>query len=332
MTRDFPHRHAGHCETGALTALLRDRALDLSESLVFGIGSGLFFVHLPLVKVGGIPLTAYRVAPRMIIRKACKRLGIDMRTERFRSTEAGRYALDRLLANGVSVGLQTSVFWLPYFPPDMRFQFNAHNLVAYAKSGDEYLLSDPVFEDVVRCQAADLQRARFAKGTFAPRGLLYYPEKMPDAPDVNAAIRAGLRDTCRQMLGIPLPFIGVRGIGYLARQIERWPAKLGFERARSYVSSVVRMQEEIGTGGAGFRFMYAAFLQEAGNLLNEPRLHEASRKMTETGDRWRDFAVLGAKLCKSGGRDAAAYSNLAEVVRECAEREKQTYQLIRSIL
>jgi len=46
---DFEHRHAGHCESGTVAALLRHRGLDLSEPMVFGIGGGLFFLHLLFV-------------------------------------------------------------------------------------------------------------------------------------------------------------------------------------------------------------------------------------------------------------------------------------------
>jgi len=321
----FEHRHAGHCESGTVAALLRHRGLDLSEPMVFGIGGGLFFLHLPIVKMGGIPLTSYRDAPRAIIRNMQKRLGVRWREHRYRKPADAMRALDRFLEQGQPVGLQTSAYWLPYFPVDMRFHFNGHNLVAYGKEGDTYLISDPVSETLVTCPAADLERARFAIGPFAPRGLTYYPEFVPSQPDLKVATRDALRATAKRMTDIPLPFLGVRGIRWLADRLERWPDKLGAEQARKWVGSVIRMQEEIGTGGAGFRFMYAAFLQEAGELLGQPALHELSRELTATGDRWRDFAVQGALLVKERGSDAGVYARLAGILRECAEREREIF-------
>src|SRR6185436_166585 len=134
------------------------------------------------------------------------------------------------------VGLQTSAFWLPYFPPDMRFHFNAHNLIIYGREGDEYLVSDPVGETVVRIARADLEKARFAKGILAPKGLLYYATATPAAPDWAKLGRRAL-----------------------AWQVSRLADDA---HARLYTGNIVRMQEEIGTGGAGFRFLYASFLQE----------------------------------------------------------------------
>lgn len=329
IVADFEHRHAGHCESGTVSALLRHGGLELSEPMVFGIGGGLFFLFMPWLKMGGIPLTAYRDAPRAIIKNVCKRLGVRMQHHRFRNPDTGMRALDDFLAAGRPVGLQTSVFWLPYFPPDMRFQFNAHNLVAYGKRENEYLISDPVADRPVTCPADDLRRARFAKGVFAPKGLIYYPDHIPASPDLASAVRTAIRATCKRMLEVPMPFLGVRGMRSLAKQMERWPQKLGAERARVWVGSVVRMQEEIGTGGAGFRFMYAAFLQEAAGLLKESALADAAQQMTETGDQWREFAVHGALLCKGRNEGPNTYRELADRIRECAAREERVYQLLK---
>jgi hypothetical protein len=326
----FEHRHAGHCESGTVAALLRHRGLHLSEPMVFGIGGGLFFLHLPIVKMGGIPLTSYREAPRAIIRNIQKRLGVRWREHRYRRPAEAMQALDAFLAEGRPVGLQTSVYWLPYFPVDMRFHFNGHNLVVYGKAGDSYHISDPVAETPVTCAAADLERARFAKGPFAPRGLTYYPEQVPADPDLKSATRDAIRATAKRMTGIPMPFLGARGIRWMADRLERWPEKLGPELARKWVGSVVRMQEEIGTGGAGFRFMYAAFLQEAGELLGKPALHELARDLTATGDRWRDFAVQGALLVKGRGNEGEAYARLAGILRECAAREQDIFTRLKT--
>ena len=57
--------------------------------MVFGIGGGLFFLYMPFLKMGGIPLISYRDAPRAILKNICKRLGVRMRYERFRDPDEG---------------------------------------------------------------------------------------------------------------------------------------------------------------------------------------------------------------------------------------------------
>lgn len=319
---DFQHSQASHCESGVMSAMLHHHGLPLSEPMAFGLSSALSFAYLPIVKINGLPLVGYRMPPRFIIKGLQKPLGLTMRFETFRDPGRGAARLNELLDAGRIVGLQTSVFWLPYLPQDLRFHFNAHNVLAYGRdagSGD-YLLSDPVAETAVRCAPADLQRARFAKGVLAPRGLLYYPLGQPQAPDWPKVLPAAIKKTTRIMLDAPLPIIGVRGIRRLAKAIEGLDAEREAARSKLFIGQVVRMQEEIGTGGGGFRFIYASFLQEAAALLGRPALDELSGRLVDIGDEWREFALATARQIR--GRDPLAPARLADKLRLIADREQ----------
>ena len=286
----FEHQQSAHCESGVIANLLSHAGLPMSEAMAFGLGSGLAFAHIPVVKLNGQSLIAYRMPPRYIIRTLCKRLGVRLHQQRFRKVEVGQKALDQQLTAGKLVGLQTSVYWLPYFPADMRFHFNAHNLLVYGRENEEYLISDPVFEDVVRCPVADLNRARFAKGALAARGMMYHIDDLTVSPNWQTLIRKSLTGTTRIIGSSPLPWIGVRGVRHLGRMIARMDPQQ-HKRNSLFLTHIVRMQEEIGTGGAGFRFMYASFLQEASDKIAVPELAEIATHMTTIGDTWRQFAA-----------------------------------------
>lgn len=325
MKLDFPHRQSAHCESGVTANLLTFGGLELSEAMAFGIGSGLFFGYVPWIKMNYLPLITFRGAPGCIFRKASKRLGVRMAQEKFRSPQTARRAVDTLLAAGVPVGAQTGAYWLPYFPAALRFHFNGHNLVIIGREGEEYTISDPVFPGLVTCPAADLERARFSKGAMAPKGRIYYVKGMPQHPDLAGAARDAILDVCKVMLKTPIPYAGIRGMHRLARDLEAWPEKLGPRKAALHLGHMIRMQEEIGTGGAGFRFVYAAFLQEAAELLGLPELRTLSERMTAIGDRWRDFAVSGARICKGRPGEGDSYAALAALLRDCAELERALF-------
>ena len=322
MKIDFPHRQFAHCESGVTANLLNYHGFPCSEALVFGIGGGLFFGHVPFFKINFLPLTTFRVGPGGIFSKATKRLGIEVVKEKFRDPVAAEKKLDHLLQSGRPVGAQTGVFWLPFFPPAYRFHFNGHNLVVIGKEGDDYLISDPIFEETVRCPSEDLRKARFAKGALAPKGKIYYIEKMPEHFDLPSAVIAGIREVCRGMLKTPVPLAGVRGIRLLARRMARWPDKLGEKKTLLYLGHVIRMQEEIGTGGGGFRFLYAAFLQEAAGILENDRLLELSEHCTQIGDLWRDFALLASRVCKKRVTIEDSFEELAQLLNRCADEEE----------
>ncbi|MDU5168053.1 MAG: BtrH N-terminal domain-containing protein, partial [Haemophilus parainfluenzae] len=264
------------------------------------------------------------------IKRLSKQLKVRLKMQKFRSPQAGQQALNQALAEEKLVGLQTSVFWLPYFPPEMRFHFNAHNLIVYGKEQNDYLISDPVFECVQRCAAEDLQRARFAKGVLAPKGLMYYCESQPDLTkiDLPTITRKAIRKNAKQMLA-PLFFVGVKGIRNVAKQIEKLATHPSEKYKRLYLGHIVRMQEEIGTGGAGFRYLYAYFLEQAANICQEPKYKQASEHMTEIGDMWRQFAGLCVKQCKKPSMEG--YKMIADYLREIADKEQLIWQTLRNL-
>lgn len=295
--------------------------------MAFGISAALSYAYLPFVKFGGLPLFAYRMPPGFLIRGLTKRLGITMHMQTFKRPEDGMQALDRHLAAGRAVGIQTSAYWLSYFPPDMRFHFNAHNLVVYGKRGDHYLISDPVIDIRVECDAAALQKARFTRGVLAPKGRLYYPENIPAELDLPGAIRKAIKYTTGMMLFKLIPIQGVAGMRLVARKLRKLDPRR-VQHNKLLLGHIVRMQEEIGTGGAGFRFLYANFLQEAGELLDKPALIEISRELTDVGDEWRRFALNAAKMCKD--RIPMDYGLLADIMTGCADGEERVYRRLRA--
>jgi hypothetical protein len=331
METNFTHHQSAHCENGVASNLLKHNGLNISEPMVFGIGSGLFFVYLPFLKVNYAPAISYRPMPGSIFNKLAKRLGLKIKRQKFSSEANAIKALDENLKNNIPSGLQVGVYNLTYFPDEYRFHFNAHNLVVYGKTETDYLISDPVMENVTTLTHAELNKVRFAKGAFAPRGQMYYPIQIPSNVDLKGAIIKGIKNTCRDMLA-PMPIIGVRGIRYVAKLIKKWPVKEGTKKANHYLAQIVRMQEEIGTGGGGFRFIYAAFLQEAAVILENKELQILSLEMTAIGDLWRDFAVEASRVYKNRSTKADIYNTLSDELLAIADKEEVFFKKLKKAI
>ncbi len=331
MQLDFKHHQSAHCENGVASNLLKDKGINISEPMVFGIGSGLFFVYLPFIKVNHAPVVSYRPLPGMIFNKLAKRLGIKIKRTKFSSESNANKALEENLKNNIPTGLQVGVYNLTYFPDEYRFHFNAHNLVVYGKNDNQYLISDPVMEHVTELSEDELNKVRFAKGAFAPKGQMYYPIHIPAEINYEKAITTAIKDTCRNMLA-PIPIVGVKGIKFVSRQIRKWPVKHGNKKANHYLAQLVRMQEEIGTGGGGFRFIYAAFLQEASVRLKNEELRKLATEMTEIGDLWRDFAVQASRVYKNRSAQNDVYNMLADNLLDIANREEAFFKKLKTAI
>lgn len=299
--------------------------------MVFGIGSGLLFCYIPFLKVNHAPVITYRAMPGHIFKNFAKRTGIKMKREKFNDPKKAKARLDENLERNNPVGLQVGVYNLLYFPDEYRFHFNAHNMVVYGKKDDRYLISDPVMEEVTSLSEKELEKVRFAKGAFAPKGHMYYPISFPETLEFEEAIAKGIKDTCKTMLA-PVPVVGVNGIHTIANLIRKWPKKKGVKTANHYLGQVVRMQEEIGTGGGGFRYIYAAFLQESGKILNNKKLMDLSKEMTEIGDLWRDFAVEASRIYKKRSAKTDGYNKVANQLDHIADLEKVFFKKLKKAI
>lgn len=326
---NFKHIQSAHCENGVTSSLMDFYGVKgITEPLAFGIGAGLFYIHIPFMKINGGPAVSYRSFPGIIFKRTSKLLNVPIVRKKFNSEEKAMDYLDDLLEQGRVTGCQVGVYNLPYFAPEYRFHFNAHNIIVYGKQGENYLISDPTMEVKTVLTREELQLVRFAKGPLAPKGNLYAPEKkiITDV-DIPNAIRKGIKKNYNFMKA-PGPFVGLSGIGYTAKQITKWRDKLGVRRAGLHLGQIIRMQEEIGTGGGGFRYIYAAFLEEAHAYIPNDSLLELSNDFTQSGDLWRNTAVAMAQVLKGRKTDQADFIEISERLREIEVLETRAFKKI----
>src|ERR1700759_1974487 len=98
MNNHFQHSQAAHCESGVTRNLLQNIGISqMTEPLAFGIGSGLFFVYIPLLKINGGAAIAFRSMPGFIFKQTCRSLGIKVTRKKFSSREEARRYLDEKL-------------------------------------------------------------------------------------------------------------------------------------------------------------------------------------------------------------------------------------------
>lgn len=328
MANHFEHLQSAHCENGVTRSLLNNIGItQITEPLAFGIGAGLFFVYIPFIKINNGPVIAFRVMPGLIFKRVCKALGIHVTRKKFRSKERAKEFLDARLEAGYPAGCQVGVYYLSYFPKEYRFHFNAHNLIVYGKMDDQYLISDPVMEHPTTLSSYQLERVRFAKGALAPRGQIYFPQDETKITNeqIKKAIIQGIKKNARSMLQPIAPIAGVKGIRFTGNKIKKWRKQLGEKKAGLYLAQLVRMQEEIGTGGGGFRYIYAAFLQEAFAFIPNEKLLEISAFFTQSGDLWRDAAVQASGIFKGRLGTQEDYNKMGDFLLEIAGIEKKAF-------
>jgi hypothetical protein len=290
---------------------------------------------MPFIKLAGMAVTSFRTFPGVLFSRVARLLGFKMITKRYLNEEKAMQKLDEVLQSGIPVGCVVGMYYLPYMPIEYRFHFNGHNICIIGKDEQgNYLVSDPNAIEKVTISRKDLIRVRFAKGgTYPLFGQMYWIKSVPDKlPDLSPLIRKAIKRNCWLMTSHPkwMPYVGVNGIYYLSRQIRNWEQKMGKRKAALNLAQIIRMLEEIGTGGAGFRYMYAAFLQQSASITGIASLNSFSQRMTEIGDLWRDFAYKTARVFKQRQGEQYTYDELGDILLHIAELEETFFKELKT--
>jgi len=216
---------------------------------------------------------------------------------------------------------------MDYVPSWERVHINVHFLVVTGKEGNKFIISDAYFPKIVELDMESLEKGRFAGGNMSPKGFIFHLDKLPAEIDYNKAIVKGIRKACFYMLKIPIPFLGVKGMRLFARKIMEWPK---FARDTEHLSHEIMkiniLLEDQGTGGAGFRFMYATFLQQAAELIAKPELAELSGELMKIGDGWREISLFTARIGKNRDLGPEKLKQLSDMISDRADVEERFFK------
>jgi hypothetical protein len=160
-------------------------------------------------------------------------------------------------------------------------------------------------------------------------GQMYWIKQMPEViPDLKPLILKAIKKNCKNMAFQPdfIPFAGANGIVYLSKKIRTWENTMGRKKALLNLAQIIRMLEETGTGGAGFRYVYGAFLQEAAEKTGLDFLNNYSAEMTQIGDMWREFSYQSSKILKSRKDNALTFDDLGDVLEKIGETERDFFK------
>jgi hypothetical protein len=321
----FEHRMAAHCETGTVTALLNHAGMTITEPMVFGISGAIFFGYLKSSDLP-FPMFILRSKPGNIRKKISKRLGVRFHEKRFHSPQEGEAALDEAIRNGHPTAVQVDFFYMDYMADWQRVHINAHYVIVCGVNGSSYLLSDSYHKQKSMLDRQKMLTARFAGGMMAPKGTMFYTEYIPENINFEKAIITGIKRAAFNMTRLPIPFLGVKGIRKFAEKLNEWPAiARDIEDLSDRVMKINIFLEDQGTGGGGFRYMYATFLQQAAAIIKDDSLKTMSKEMMEIGDKWRNISYFAAKIGKNRDLGPERIKELSMMVYAQADEEQKFF-------
>ncbi len=281
-----------HCETTALKRVLDFHGLNLSEEMLLGIGGGISFMYwynknmpYPFIgaRNGGIP---------SFVENICRRIGVTAIVIETTSLKKGYQNLKSLLATGEPVITYGDIAYLPHYAIAETTHFGGHGFIVFAldELKNEVCIFDRGLKPVT-ISIDDLNRSRNSKHSpFPPKNRLIGVQCPSKLNDLREGVRAGIRESYQDMTNPVIKDRGLPGMKKWSKEIMKWPSMFeGINMLGALISSFVYI-ETGGTGGNAFRFVYADFLGEASEIIEEPVLKQVADLSRESAVVWGDIA------------------------------------------
>lgn len=319
------HEPGRHCGSTALADLCRHRGWPFDEALCFGLGAGLggFFGVLPE------PL------PRLFhLRSATlegdffRRAGVPFAWVREPDPEHALALLRLHLSGDLPVLLRCDIARLPYF--GSRTPMTGHAVVAWGFDDEarEVRLSDTGFRGLQAVGYGAMELAWSSQAFPVPleRDHFAVPPLGPP-PDLLRLIPAAIRAQGEALTDDGLFTTGVRAVRAFARDLagpfveaENWSFAARF---------IYQCIERRGTGGGGFRAIYADFLDQAEAALPRLRSLGLVRRMRLLAKGWTEVAL--ALKTASEAPTPAGLSEIAPRVDILADLEEDFAEAARRV-
>lgn len=337
MIENYPNPRRKHCETGTFLNMLEYYGYQISEPMAFGIGSGIYFLYSPFLRMRGVTLPMLRIKPACIVKNFAERMHIGYHGMRYGcKVNKSMRDLDELVEKKIPVGVVVSVSGLTYFGKIVNeSHFNGHVLTVIGKEGSNYTIADSdsrlYTDDYVYIDEETMRKIRFAKGLAAPEGRMFYLDPpstdFAEKVDLKPAIVQGLEESCYRMLRMPLSYYGYTGLHRFAKNLKRWKAYFSDELRGYILLWFYRLIETAGTGGAGYRYIYSDFLKEAATVFQNEVLDDCSTLMNKDADTWRQFSLDCRRYMKS---ENVTLNEMADILETIGQQEKEIFTRIDS--
>ncbi|GGV19160.1 lantibiotic ABC transporter [Actinomadura cremea] len=320
--RDIDTRGGQHCETTTVGVLLRHQGLDLSEPMLFGLGSGLSFIYWDSKNMG-FPFLGGRVKPFDLTRNLATGLGLELVV---RETGSPRRAWENVTAPidaGHPVGLQLDSYHLDYFASKVHFGGHVVAMYGYDEH-DAYLVDTGRQGGAVSTSLTSLAQARAARGpmTAKHRSFTLSPGSNPLSP--RSQIVPAITACADAFLNPPIANLGHRGVDKAGKLVRTWLQRT--DDPRRDLPQAALLMEKAGTGGALFRNLYRDFLAECVRLLDSSHLRTGHALYTEAASLWTEAAALITKAGESG--DARYLAQAGSLLSDLSRVEREAMQAL----
>ncbi len=319
-----------HCGTTAMRNLLYHYCgLDLTEEIVFGLGSGIDFMYL---KIPGLAPAAM-IFGRSITMEvdAAQALGIDYREQPEADNAKAWTDVRQEVLDGRPTMLTGDIFFLDYRSFKVRFPAHRFVLVGFDDEKQMAYVADRIVPEPQACSYAALAASRNPStgittynlwGKFFDVNVQNLLEQAAVSALAKTAGRMTGRDhTQADLLKSVAPkdaaiVTGMEGLSAFAKDIGRWHERDDAAFVASYASQAI---EKFGTGGGNFRKMFAGFMKWVSDKLSKTIPPSLVELAYQSADQWTELARILEK--------ASETPESVDIWTQAGEKAKKIYEI-----
>ncbi len=314
--RNLPGEHCG--STAMRNLLFHYCGLDLSEDVVFGLGSGADCVLIECDRFApGILLLGRGPTLEVDVTDA---LGIDYSEEaEFDDADAWQVVRGEV-EEGRPTMLSGDVLYLDY--RDFKVHFPAHRfvLLGYDDERQVAFVADRLDPETQECSYAALAESRNPKdfiSTYNTWGRFAGSAPQSGSRELGEAFKRAIAKNAARMVGADSDRVrmfesltGGRpaklsvGLDALSRLVDVMEGLAGHAKGREIARYAASCIESFGTGGGNFRNLYAGFLSEARRHVPELVAISMPQQAADAAALWTALSEQLRTFSKSGDRAA----------------------------
>lgn len=304
------HTPGRHCASTALADLVNFRGIEWSEARCFGIGCGLGIWYFR--GEGKSPERLVHVRSADIEEQFFRRIGQSFRWRRRDDPLESERDLIAALDGGDPAIVQSDICHLPYYNTTTHFPGHVIAVWGYDMEKQVFFVTDTEREKLIEVPFGAMKKARYVQmGFFDIRGNMYAPHGIIAPDNIPEIMRSSIIDQSRRLLDGSQDYQGIAALRKWRSELGGWK---GFKDRQWTARFTYQVIERRGTGGGGFRLMYADFLDEAASALpNAARLGLPSL-MREAASAWSGLAMALKELSERTDFDPGAAGEALERV------------------
>ncbi|WP_232510179.1 BtrH N-terminal domain-containing protein [Paenibacillus crassostreae] len=326
------HSIGVNCCTRSITTVLKSNNIEISETDVFGMSSGLGFIYQYYKNEG------YFVSGRneSLELNLCYLLGIDYKQGYSDDFDHTWILNKEYIDQDIPVIVDLNIEFLPYYKGyfDEGFRFGLHNAVLVGYDHEHAYLLDDRFIDV---KAVPLDLYKLSRSldnsSNAPRNgwRVMLPAAGIDIRCDQFTFFLAVETMVYRMLH-PFAFkMGLEGIRMFFREVKLWSKNSFDDVRRQNYQTASFLLEKLGTGGGNFRRMYSRFIKNSSERYHlDNEFNIVSQKYAILSVEWKRLSQLLDKM--SLDDSLILQQEFLDISSFIYEQEKEAIYLLKRLL